>query len=55
MAMKGFQKNGIILAIEHAFVWRIAYKQFVANVGIRTSRKENIKVLVKNWLVKFIR
>jgi hypothetical protein len=49
------QKNGIILAIEHVFVWHIVYEKFVANMSIRISRKENIKVLVKNWLVRFIR
>jgi hypothetical protein len=55
MATKWLQKNGIIRAIEHAFVWRITYEQHVANMNIRTSRKENVKVFVKNWLIRFIR
>jgi hypothetical protein len=54
MAMKALQKNGIILAIEHAFIWHIVYEQCVADVNIRISKKENIKVIVENWLVKFI-
>jgi hypothetical protein len=55
MVMKGFQKNGTIQAIEHAFVWRIIYKQCVPSVNITRSKKENVKVLVENWFVKFIR
>jgi len=53
-AIKRFQKNGIIQVVKHAFVWRIIYKQSVANVSVRISRKQNIKVLVGNWLVGFI-
>jgi hypothetical protein len=52
--VKGLLKNGIIRAIKHAFVWRIIYKQRVASVGVRISRKEIVKILVENWLVKFI-
>ncbi len=55
MVVKGLQKNGTIQAIAHAFVWCIIYRQGVTNVSIRISRKENIKVLVENWLVKFIK
>jgi hypothetical protein len=47
------QKNGIIRLIKHAFVWGIVYKQGVANMSVRIHRKENIKVLMKNWLVRF--
>jgi hypothetical protein len=36
------------------FVWRIIYEQCVANMSIKISIKENIKVLVENWLVGFI-
>jgi hypothetical protein len=54
IAVKGIQKNGTIWAIEHVFVWRIIYKQHVANVSIRINIKEIIKVLVENWLVRFI-
>jgi hypothetical protein len=47
------QKNGIIWLIKHVFVWGIVYKQGVANMSVRIHRKENIKVLMKNWLVRF--
>ncbi len=53
--VKRFQKNGPIRAIKHAFVWRIVYEQHVANMNVRIFRKENIKALVKNWFVRFIR
>jgi hypothetical protein len=53
-AVKGFQKNGTIWVIQHAFVWHIVYKQRVTSVSAGISRKENIKVFVENWLVKFI-
>jgi hypothetical protein len=38
--IKGLQKNGIIHAIKHVFVWCIVYKQHVANVNVKkkTSR-----------------
>jgi hypothetical protein len=39
MAIKGFQNNGTIWDIEHAFVWRIVYEQGVANMSIRINRK----------------
>jgi hypothetical protein len=55
MVVKGVQKNGTIWAIEHAFIWFIIYKQCVPNMSVRRSRKENVKVLMKNWLVRFIR
>ncbi len=54
MAIKiELQKNGIIQLIKHAFVWGIVYKQGVANISVRIHRKENVKVLMKNWLVRF--
>jgi hypothetical protein len=52
--ISGLQKNGIIRAIEHVFVWCIIYDQCVASVNIRINIKENVKVIVENWLVKFI-
>ncbi len=54
MAIKGLQKNGTIWVMEHAFVWRIIYKQHVANMSIRIRKKENVKVFVENWFVEFI-
>jgi hypothetical protein len=36
------------------FIWRIIYEQCVASMSINISIKENIKVLVENWLVGFI-
>jgi hypothetical protein len=53
--VKGLQKNGIIQAIKHVFVWCIVYKQHVANVNVNKCKKENIKVLMENWFVKFNR
>jgi hypothetical protein len=47
------QKNAIIQLIKHAFVWGIVYKQGVVNMSVRIHRKENVKVLMKNWLVRF--
>jgi hypothetical protein len=54
MAIKGLQKNGTIQAIEHAVVWCIIYKQCVAYVNRRISKKINVKVFVENWFVRFI-
>jgi hypothetical protein len=53
-AIKGLQKNGIIQAIKHVFVWCVIYEQCVVSMSLRISRKENVEVLVENWLVKFI-
>jgi hypothetical protein len=52
--IEGLPKNGSIWAIEHVFIWHIVYEQRVANVYIRINRKKNIKVIVENWLLKFI-
>ncbi len=35
--IKQLQKNGTIQAIKHAFVWRIIYNQYVANVSVKKS------------------
>ncbi len=52
--VKGFHKNGIIRVVKHAFVWHIVYEQRVASMSVGLSRKEDINVLVENWLVKLI-
>jgi hypothetical protein len=52
--VKSLQKIGIIWPVEHAFVWDIAYKQGATSMSVRIRRKENIKVFMKNWLVRFI-
>jgi hypothetical protein len=54
MTIKTFQKKGIIQAIDHAFVWHIIYEQRVPNMSIKINKKENVKVLVENWLIRFI-
>jgi hypothetical protein len=46
--VKRLQKNGTIQVVKHVFVWRIVYKQHVANVNVRQHRKENIKVFTNN-------
>jgi hypothetical protein len=53
-AIKKLQKDGIIWPIKHDFAWHIIYEQHVANVSVRIFRKENIKIFMKIWLVKFI-
>jgi hypothetical protein len=52
--VKGLQKNGIIRVVKHAFVWHIIYEQHVTKVNMRKHRKENVKVFVEDWLVRFI-
>jgi hypothetical protein len=52
--VKQLQNNGTIQATKHAFVRHIFYEQCVANVSVRKHRKENIKLLVENWLARFI-
>jgi hypothetical protein len=37
--VKGIQKNGIVWAIEHVFIWCIVYEQCVPNVSIRINGK----------------
>ncbi len=54
-AIKGLQNNGTIWTVKHVFVWCIIYEQHVASVNVRISRKKNVKVIVENWLVRFIR
>ncbi len=54
MAVKGFQKNSIILAIEHVFVWCIVYEQGVASMKYKDKqkkKKKGVKVLVENGLL----
>jgi hypothetical protein len=53
-AIKGFQKNGTIRVIKHVFVWHIVYEQRVANVSVKINKKKDIKVFVKNWLIRLI-
>ncbi len=53
-AVKRLPKNGTIWPNKHTFVWHIIYKQYVVSVNVRIHRKEKIKVLMKNWLVRFI-
>jgi hypothetical protein len=50
--VKSLQKTGIIWPVKHAFVWDIAYKQGAASVSVRIRKKENIKVFMRNWLVR---
>jgi hypothetical protein len=53
--IKWIQKKWHCMAIKHVFVWRTIYKQRVANMSVRISRKENVMVFVENWLDRFIR
>jgi len=49
--IKNTPKNGIIWHVKHIFI----YEQWVATMSVRIHRKKKVKVLMKNWFVKFIR
>jgi len=53
-AIKKLQKDANIRPIKHDFAWCIVYKQHVANMSVKIFRKENIKIFIKIWLVRFI-
>jgi hypothetical protein len=38
--IKGVQKNGIIWAIKHAFVWRVIYEQCVPSMSVKINIKK---------------
>ncbi len=52
---KDSKTNGTIWHVKHAFVEGFVYKRGFAYVIGKICRKENVKILMKNWLVKFIK
>jgi hypothetical protein len=52
--VKRLQKTCTIWLVKHAFVWGIIYRQGSANVSVTIRRKENIKIFMGNWLIRFI-
>lgn len=53
-AIKRLQKNGIIWCVKHVFVKGFIYKQGFTYMSGKIGGKKNVKILMKNWLVKFI-
>jgi hypothetical protein len=54
MAIKGLQKEMAIYRPLNMFLYGVPSMNSVLPVSIKISKKKNIKVLVENWLVRFI-
>jgi hypothetical protein len=53
-SIKKLQKDANIRHVKHDFAWCIIYEQHVANMNVNILRKENFKIFMKIWLVRFI-
>ncbi len=47
-------KKMALYKLLNMFLYGVSSEQHVANVNVKKCRKENVKVLMENWLYRFM-